>query len=108
MKKEVVEMAVSVFKIEYVIPSKDNESNWTAFVGAFTHEEAIKHVQEKVKKPIKVTASGLYCRLDDISSSVRKAVIEPALASMTKIPNVGVKSDESNLEEVAIKDGKKR
>ncbi len=101
-------MPVCVYKIEYEIPSKDNASNWTAFVGAFTHEEALKHVQEKVKKPIRVTASGLYCRLDDISSSVRKAVIEPALAAMTKTSNVGIKSDESSLEEVAIRDGKKR
>ena len=101
-------MPVCVYKIEYQIPSKDNASNWTAFVGAFTHEEALKHVQEKVKKPIRVTASGLYCRLDDISSSVRKAVIEPALAAMTKTSNVGIKSDESSLEEVAIRDGKKR
>jgi hypothetical protein len=67
-------MGVSVFRIEYeMVPSLNP---WIAFIAAFTHEEAHKHLSNVVNKPIRITASGLACRLDDLSTEVRQNVID--------------------------------
>lgn len=72
-------MGVVVIRIEYeILPSMNN---WIAFVAAFSHEEAVAHLQKVIGKPIRITASGAQCRLDDLSTQVRQNVVNAYLSS---------------------------
>lgn len=72
-------MQVSCFRIEYeIIPSMNS---WVAFIAAFSHEEAYRHLQRVVGKPMKITASGMVNRLDDVSMEVRQNIINTYLSA---------------------------
>jgi len=76
-------MSVCVYRIEYeILPSLNP---WVAFIASFTHEEAHKHLQRVVNKPIRITSSGMQCRLDDLSLEVRQNVIDAFQAKQGKI-----------------------
>ena len=70
-------MSVNCFRIEYEILPAMNQ--WTTFIAAFSHEEAVKQLRRIVKKEIRITASGMQCRLDDLSVEVRQNVINAFL-----------------------------
>lgn len=108
-------MSVQVFRIEYeIIPSMNQ---WTTFIAGFTHEEAVKRLQQIVKKPIRITASGMQCRLDDLSTEVRQNVVNAFLGAKAGV--IGTKKEsEAPAEEGAasqeveeterVKKGKKK
>ena len=112
--KESKQSSVSVFRLEYEI--QPSMSAWTAFVAAFSHEEAVAHIMRTVSKPVNIVSSGLQCRLDDLSSEVRHNVImrwnmsQPKTnTTVTKaLPaeeeEVGKTTKESRLEETVIED----
>jgi hypothetical protein len=64
----------SMFRMEYEI-GDTGVSMWTAHVGAFSHQEAINHLVKTIGKPLKVNVSGMQCRLDDLSTAIRKNII---------------------------------
>jgi hypothetical protein len=60
-----------VFRIDYEkIPSM---SSWTAFIAAYSHEEAVAYLLRKVG-PHRATTSGLYCRVDAFDDTVLKDI----------------------------------
>ena len=117
--KESKPSPVCVYKIEYeILPSM---TSWTAFVAAFSHEEAVAHVMRTVGKPVHIMASGLQSRLDDLSTEVRRNVImrwtmtTPVPIAPSKVEDEKVNEDEigkktniSRLEEAVIEENAKK
>lgn len=74
-------MGVCCYRYEYeIISQKETISNWTAFIAAFSSEEAQRHLQKIVGKPMRILTSGMQCRVDDVSSEVRQNIINAYLA----------------------------
>ena len=74
------EKNLTVFRIEYeLLPSM---STWTAFIAAFSHEEALLYLKKRVGAH-RITSSGMQCRLDAISEEVRNIIINTALGKQT-------------------------
>jgi hypothetical protein len=82
--------AASIFRVEYEL-MKDM-SAWTAFIMAFSHEEALSALQRKVG-PHHVMASGFQCRVDAMSDEVRYYVTERTVGKPKK-EKVDVKKTE--------------
>jgi len=68
--------SLSVFRIEYEL-MKDM-SSWTAFIVAWSHEEALKTLARRVG-PHHVMTSGFQSRVDAISDEVRFWIAEKTL-----------------------------
>ena len=73
------ESPVSIFRFEYEIQPSGNP--WNVFIAAFNAQEAQNHLLRTLNKPIKITASTMISRLDDMSAEVRNNVINAFLAS---------------------------
>lgn len=70
--------AVNVYRFEYeILPSF---SQWSAYIAAFTPDEAEAHLAKTVNQPLKVSATTHVCRLDDLSAEIRANVISAFLA----------------------------
>ena len=63
---------VNVFRIEY--ERMPNMDQWTACIGAFTHEEAVEQLFRRIGRNINITSSGIATALDDLSYEVRDAI----------------------------------
>lgn len=64
-----------VVRIEYEL--EDNrERIWTAYIMAYTQDEAVEYLAKFLKRTIKVTAIGLEAiRVDAMTDSVREAIV---------------------------------
>lgn len=70
--------AVNVYRFEYeILPSF---SQWSAYIAAFTPDEAEAHLAKTVNQPLRVSATTHVCRLDDLSAEIRANVISAFLA----------------------------
>jgi hypothetical protein len=96
--KKMPESMFSVFRINYEIQGDKAMSEWTCFIGAASHEDALNHLAETIGKPFRVITSGMQCRLDDVTKILRSNVIK------RYINEVGKLSPESRLEEIAIRE----
>jgi hypothetical protein len=92
------ESKYSVFRISYEIQGDQTMAEWTAFIGAESHEDAINHLVKTINKPFKVLMSGMQCRLDDVTTGIRANVIKRYMSEVGKL------APESRLEEIAIQD----
>ena len=64
--------SVNVFLMEYEkLPKMDS---WQTYIGAYSHEEAVKQLYRRVGNNIHVYSSGIVCRLDDLSFEVRDSL----------------------------------
>ena len=68
---------MGVFRIEYEL--LHNMSNWTAFIVAWSHEEALATLMKKVGPNHRVLVSGFASRVDAISDEVRYWVVEKTI-----------------------------
>jgi len=57
-----------VYRLEYDM----NESNWQAYIAAFSQEEAVKQLYDNVPGRIKkLTGTHQQCRLDMVSNAIK-------------------------------------
>jgi len=99
------ESGFSVFRINYEIEGDTKMNDWTCFIGAASHEDAVNHLANTLKKPFKIITSGMQCRLDDVSMKIRSNVVKKYLIDTGQfVGGAGKPAVESKLEEVAIKD----
>lgn len=93
----------AVYRITYEIQGDTAMSEWTCFIGAASHEDALQHLSDTIKKPFKTVTSGMQCRLDDISMSLRSNVIRRYMKEIGSFTGTaGKPAPESKLEEIAI------
>lgn len=70
---------VQIYKVEYTISTRRDE-NWTAFVAAYDTDSAVTYVNSFVKGGrVIVNALSNMCRLDGVTSDVRKLIATPLL-----------------------------
>lgn len=96
---------VNVYRIEYeILPSLNP---WVAFIAAFGHEEANRHLQAVVGKPIRITSTGMHSRLDDISAEVRMNVVNAFMskkgAQQKKVAKEPVDEEKKEVKQTAAK-----
>ncbi len=101
---------MGVFRIEYELLR--NMSSWTAFIVAWSHEEALMTLMKRVGPNHRVLTSGIASRVDAISDEVRYWVVDKTIGkkkSETK-EEVGLQKAEDfqEVEEKAKKSSLKR
>jgi hypothetical protein len=95
----------AVYRITYEIQGDTAMSEWTCFLGAASHEDAMDHLAKTIKKPFRTISSGMQCRLDDVSLSIRSNVIRRYMMEVGNfVGGSGKPATESKLEELAIKE----
>jgi hypothetical protein len=99
------ESGYSVYRINYEIEGDTKMAEWTCFIGAASHEEAVNHLVKTLNKNIKINTSGMQCRLDDVSMSIRSSVVKRYLIETGHFRgSAGMPANESKLEETAIEE----
>jgi len=99
------ESTFAVYRITYEIQGDNQMSEWTCFIGAASHEDALSHLADTIKKPFRTVSSGMQCRLDDISMAIRSNVIRRYMLEAGKFTGgAGKPAAESKLEEITIKE----
>ena len=66
--------SIGVYKVEY----ETDKATWTAFVAAYTPEEAVDYLRSKLGS-IKVTTTGFECKLDAISDKIRDIIVKNSM-----------------------------
>jgi len=66
-------MAINVFRFDYTIIKTTED--WTAFVAAYSHEEAQRYLNKMVGN-IRINSSGSECRLDALSDELRANIVK--------------------------------
>ena len=66
-------MAINVFRFDYTM--QKNSEDWTAFVAAYSHEEAQRYLIKTVGQ-VRINSSGSECRLDAISDEIRDSILK--------------------------------
>jgi hypothetical protein len=77
---EPVKKDVTVYRIEYELLPK--MEMWTAFIGAYSHEQALLYLRRRVGTH-RVITSGLQCRLDALTDEIRSDLINASLGKPT-------------------------
>jgi len=59
---------IHMFRIEYDRPA--DVQHYTAFIGALTMEQATNHVYRRAGADVRITSSGMECRIDEFTPEV--------------------------------------
>jgi hypothetical protein len=93
---------LGIFRIDYeLLPSM---STWTAFIGAFSHEEALLFLRRKVGAH-RLISSGIQSRVDALSDEVRNVIINQAIGKQII---AGPKEEATTKVEVPVKGEEKQ
>jgi len=94
-----------VVKIEYEIDD-NRERVWTAYIMAFSQDEAVEYLAKFLKKTIKVTSVGMEApRIDAITSEVRETITgKPKKKKANVEPKLDGFKNLQNAREQALKD----
>jgi len=80
---------LGVFRVDYeLLPSM---STWTAYIAAFSHEEALLYLRRKVGAH-RIISSGIQCRVDAVSDEVRNVIINQSIGKQVI---AGMKEDQA-------------
>jgi len=83
--------SINVFRFDYVM---DKSKNWTAYIAAYSHEEAQRYLNKTVGDNIRIDSSGTECRLDAVSDELRATIAantDTSTISKKKTPIKGKK-----------------